>query len=96
MYRCGECDVTISCVRGGRLSVAADHVNSALKFTDTESGEALVPVEEDGAYRLDTTPGQRIRIRTEHGDGISVSRNYDRNMDVKHFGSVKLGTEKEL
>ena len=96
VYQTGECAAVIECIRGGELSVTADHVNGPLSLCNADSGEPIAPVERDGFYVLDTVPGLRISLRSQGADRISVTRNYDRNMDVKHFKDVKLGTEKEF
>ena len=56
----------------------------------------LVPEQAEGIYTLDTVSGQRILVKSQNADGIMMEREYERNMDVKRFRSVKLGTEKEL
>ena len=56
----------------------------------------LVPEQAEGIYTLDTVSGQRILVKSQNADSIMMEREYERNMDVKRFRSVKLGTEKEL
>ena len=96
VYQAGQCSVSIRCVRGGRLSMAVDHVEGPLSFRDGSSGEMLVPEQAEGIYTLDTVSGQRILVKSQNADSIMMEREYERNMDVKRFRSVKLGTEKEL
>ena len=92
----GECDVLIECLRGGKMAITADHVKSGLSFTDADTGEALEAIEADGIYTLDTRAGQRIAVKSAHAELAAFERDYSRNMDVKHLGKAKLGTEKEL
>jgi len=92
----GECDVVIECVRGGELSLAIHHVKNGLVFCDANSHEILMPKEADGIYTLSTIAGQRISVSSEHAEKISIVRDYSKNMDVKRFGNVALGNEKEF
>lgn len=94
-YQNGECEVRIDCIRGGSMSLAAEHVNGKLLFTDAKTEELLEVTEKAGVYALDTYTGQQIIVRTKNADKISVTRVYERNMDVKFLGNAKLGTEKE-
>jgi len=96
VYDHGECDVVIECIRGGQLSLTADHVKSCLSIFDADTGEAINAAEADGIYTLDTKAGQRIWVKTAHADGIRIMRDYSRNMDIKKLGNAKLGAEKEL
>lgn len=92
----GECEVFVTCSCGGTLRITADHVNGPLYFTDADTKAMLTPMEENGIYTLETTAGQHILVKTEHADGLSIERDYSRNMDVKHLREAKLGTEKEF
>ena len=76
--------------------MVVDHVEGPLSFRDESSGEMIVPAQAEGIYTLDTVSGQRILVKSQNADGITMEREYERNMDVKRFRSVKLGTEKEL
>lgn len=96
VYRLGECDVVIECASGGRLTIAADHINRPLVFSDAESGSPLLPVREEEFYILETVSGQCIRAKTENTDNLTISKDYLKNMDVKCFREVKLGAEREF
>ena len=95
VYQNGECEVRIDCMRGGRMSVTAEHVNGVLSFMDAVSQTPLIVEEKDGIYSLETAAGQQILVKSQNADQISFTRNYERNIDVKVLGNSKLGTEKE-
>jgi len=96
IYDAGECDVLITCVRGGELRVAVENVKSVLTFRNADDGQVIHPREEEGVYVLDTKAGQQISLQSAEGQKVSLEKDYSRNTDVKYHGSVKLGTEAEF
>lgn len=92
-YDKGAFAVQIECAYGGKLSVAPENTDGEISFTD-RNGIPLSSTFEKGVYSLQTSAGDIVRIATKDRPQVEISKNYDKNWDVKICGESCLGCRK--
>ena len=85
VYESGLCEIRVTSTRGGVLRLTAYGISSPLRVTDAD-GNAAVYTEDNGVFRTETVPGQELVFR--NADGLSLSKDYSRNTDVKRCGGT--------